>query len=232
MLMLAAIIQAHKAGLLDRVPAITTELRARGGLQRDELSDNRKSNMPSPPPNEITPLLLRWSQGDEIAFSQLLPIVYQELHRLAQHYLRGEQAGHTLQPTALINEAYLRLVKQDFPEWQSRRHFYGVAAQLMRQILVEHARARMADKRGGGERKYSLDEALTFSQDKAAELVALDDALGALAKFDERKVRIIELRYFGGLSLEETAEALGISVATIGHEMRLARAWLRREMEK
>jgi len=195
-------------------------------------SSECRSNMQAPPHNEITPLLLRWSQGDEIALSQLLPIVYQELHRLAQHYLRGENPDHTLQPTALINEAYLRLVKQDFPEWQSRRHFYGVAAQLMRQILVEHARARAADKRGGGEQKYSLDEALTFSEDKAAELIALDDALGALAQFDERKVRIIELRYFGGLSLEETADALGISIATIGHEMRLARAWLRREMEQ
>lgn len=129
-----------------------------------------------------------------------------------------------------INESYLRLVKQDFPEWQSRRHFYGVAAQLMRQILVEYARTRAADKRGGGGQKFSLDEALTFSDEKTAELVALDDALVALAKFDERKVRIIELRYFGGLSLEETADVLGVSVATIGHEMRLARAWLRREM--
>lgn len=188
--------------------------------------------MPPPPPNEITPLLLRWSQGDEVALSQLLPVVYQELHRLAQYYLRREQSGHTLQPTALINEAYLRMVKQDFPEWQSRRHFYGVASQLMRQILVEHARARAAEKRGGGGQKYSLDEALTFSEDKAVELVALDDALSALAQFDERKVRIIELRYFGGLSLEETADVLGISIATIGHEMRLARAWLRREMEQ
>jgi RNA polymerase sigma-70 factor (ECF subfamily) len=186
--------------------------------------------MPMPPPNEITPLLLRWSQGDEVALSELLPVVYQELHRLAQSYLRRERADHTLQPTALINEAYLRLIKQDFPEWQSRRHFYGVAAQLMRQILVEHARARLADKRDGGQ-KFSLDEALTFSAARAAELLALDDALVALAKFDERKVRIVELRYFGGLSLEETAAALGLSITTIGHEMRLARAWLRREME-
>jgi RNA polymerase sigma factor (TIGR02999 family) len=182
------------------------------------------------PPNEITPLLLRWSQGDQVALDQLMPVVHEELRKLAQGYLRRERPGHTLQPTALINEAYLRLVKQDFPEWQSRRHFYGVAAQLMRQILVEHARARGAGKRDGGQ-KFSLDEALTFSDEKAAELVALDDALTSLAKFDARKVRIIELRYFGGLSLEETAEALGLSVTTIGHEMRLARAWLRREME-
>lgn len=187
--------------------------------------------MQNAPPTEITPLLLRWSQGDDTALRLLLPIVYQELHRLAQGYLRRERADHTLQPTALINEAYLRLVKQDFPEWQSRRHFYGVAAQLMRQILVEHARAHTADKRGGGAQKHSLDDALTFSQGKAAELVALDDALTALAKFDERKVRIIELRFFGGLSLEEMTEALGLSISTIGHEMRLARAWLRREME-
>lgn len=188
--------------------------------------------MPTSPPNEITPLLLRWSQGDEVALSQLLPVVYQELHRLAQHYLRRERADHTLQPTALINEAYLRLVKQDAPEWQSRSHFFGVAARLMRQILVEHARTHAAAKRDGGAQKYSLDEALTFSGEKAAELVALDDALLALAKFDERKVRIIELRYFGGMSLDETATALDLSIATIGHETRLARAWLHREMSR
>jgi RNA polymerase sigma factor (TIGR02999 family) len=161
----------------------------------------------------------------------LIPVVYDELYKLAHRYLLRERPDHTLQPTALINEAYLRLVKQDFPEWQSRRHFYGVAAQLMRQILVEYARARAADKRGGGGRKFSLDEALTFSDEKASELVALDDAMVALTKFDERKVRVIELRYFGGLSMDETAAALGLSVATIGHETRLARAWLRREME-
>ncbi len=185
-----------------------------------------------PPPNAITHLLRRWSQGDRAALDQLMPVVYQELRKLADSYLRRERSDHTLQPTALINEAYLRLVNQDFPEWQSRRHFYGVAAQLMRQILVEHARTRAADKRGGDGQKFSLDEALTFSDEKAAELVALDDALVALAKFDERKVRIIELRFFGGLSLEETAAAFDLSVATITHEMRLARAWLRREMEQ
>src|SRR5262245_38098552 len=187
--------------------------------------------MRAQPHNEITLLLLRWSRGDQAALDQLMPVVYVELHKLAHSFLRRERPDHTLQPTALINEAYLRLIKQDFPEWQSRRHFYGVAAQLMRQILVEYARARGADKRGGGDQKFSLDEALAFSDEKAAELVALDDALIALAKFDERKVRIIELRYFGGLSLEETATALGLSVATIGHETRLARAWLRREVE-
>jgi RNA polymerase sigma factor (TIGR02999 family) len=188
--------------------------------------------MQTPPPNEITPLLLRWSQGDEVALSLLLPIVYQELHRLAQSYLRRERADHSLQPTALINEAYLRLVKQDFPEWQSRSHFFGVAARLMRQILVEHARTHAAAKRGGGIAEVALEEAWLYSSDKAAELVALDDALQTLAKFDERKVRIIELRYFGGMSLEETATALGLSIPTIGHEMRLARAWLHRELSR
>jgi RNA polymerase sigma factor (TIGR02999 family) len=187
--------------------------------------------MQKAPPNEITQLLLRWSCGDQSALDLLMPVVYDELRKLAHGYLRRERQNHTLQPTALINEAYLRLIKQDFPEWQSRRHFYGVAAQLMRQILVEYARARAADKRGGAGQKLSLDEALTFSDEKSADLVALDDALVALAKFDERKVRIIELRYFGGLSLEETSAALDLSIATIGHEMRLARAWLRREME-
>lgn len=187
--------------------------------------------MQTPPSNEITPLLLRWSRGDPDALDRLLPVVYHELHKLAQSYLRGERPDHTLQPTALINEAYLRLIKQDFPEWQSRRHFFGIAAQLMRQILVDHARARTAGKRGGGDRKFSLDETLAFTDEKAVEVIALDDALLSLAKFDERKVRIIELRYFGGLSLEETAAALNLSITTIGHELRLARAWLRREME-
>ncbi len=186
--------------------------------------------MQTPPTNEITQLLLRWSQGDQSALDQLMPVIYQELRKLARSYMRRERTNHSLQPTALINEAYLRLIKQNFPEWQSRRHFFGVAAQLMRQILVEHARTRSAGKRDGGQ-KFSLEEALTFSDEKAAELVALDDALVALAKFDERKVRIIELRYFGGLSLEETAEALGLSITTISDEQRLARAWLRREME-
>jgi RNA polymerase sigma factor (TIGR02999 family) len=188
--------------------------------------------MQAPTPNEITPLLLRWSQGDEVALSLLLPIVYQELHRLAQGYLRREGGYHTLQPTALINEAYLRLVKEDFPEWQSRRHFFGVAARLMRQVLVEHARARAAAKRGGGAAEIALEEAWQYSDEKAAELVALDDALNALAQLDERKVRIIELRYFGGLSLEETAAALNLSTATINNETRLARAWLHRELNR
>ena len=184
------------------------------------------------PPSEITQLLRKWSEGDRAALDQLMPVVHQELRKLANAYLRGEKPGHTLQPTALINEAYLRLVGQNFPEWQSRKHFYGVAAQLMRQVLVEHARARSAAKRGGGGQKLSLDEAINFSQDQAADLVALDDALTALARFDERKARVVELRYFGGFSIEEIANALDISVATVGREMRMAQAWLHRELAK
>jgi RNA polymerase sigma factor (TIGR02999 family) len=188
--------------------------------------------MQTSPSNKITPLLLRWSQGDDAALGLLLPIVYQELHRLAQSYLRRERADHTLQPTALVNEAYLRLINCDFPAWQSRSHFFGVAARLMRQILVEHARTHAANKRGGGAAVLSLDEAWHYSDEKAAELVALDEALHTLAQFDERKVRIIELRYFGGLSLEETATALNLSIATISNETRLARAWLHRELSR
>lgn len=184
------------------------------------------------PPSEITQLLRKWSEGDRAALDQLMPIVHQELRKLANSYLRGERPGHTLQPTALINEAYLRLIKQDFPEWQSRKHFYGVAAQLMRQILVEHARAHATAKRGAGGHKLSLDEAINFSREQAADLVALDDALTALTRFDERKARAIELRYFGGFSVEEIAGALDISIATVGREMRMAQAWLHREMSK
>jgi RNA polymerase sigma-70 factor, ECF subfamily len=189
------------------------------------------------PPNEITQLLRKWSEGDRAALDQLMPVVYQELRKLANSYLRDERPDHTLQPTALINEAYLRLVQQDFPEWQSRKHFYGVAAQLMRQILVEYARARLAAKRGAGARKLPFNEAINFeainfSPEQAADLVALDDALMALAKFDERKARVIELRYFGGFSVEEVADMLSVSVATIGRETQMAQMWLRREMAK
>ena len=188
--------------------------------------------MPSPPPNEVTQLLLRWSRGDLNALDQLMPIVYEELRKLARSYLRRERAGHTLQPTALVNEAYLRLVKQqDAPALENRQHFFGVAAYLMRQILVGHARAHTAAKRGGGV-SLPLDDVMMYSDENATELVALDDALLALAKFDERKARIIELRYFGGLSLAETAAALGLSIATINNETRLARAWLHRVLSQ
>lgn len=186
--------------------------------------------MSSSQAQEITKLLHDWSQGDQDALAQLIPVVYRELRKLASSYLRAERAEHTLQPTALIHEAYLRLVAQEFPEWKNRAHFYGVAAQLMRQILVEHARARVALKRGGAGEKVSLDEIISLPQQRAAELVALDDALSSLASFDERKARVIELRFFGGLTEEETGQALNISVATVRRDLRLAEAWLRREM--
>lgn len=182
--------------------------------------------------SRITGLLQSWSDGDRGALDRLMPMVYPELRKLARCYLRRERTDHTLQATALVNEVYLRLAKQHLPEWQGRKHFFGVAARLMRQILVEHARAHAAGKRGGGAPKVSLDEARGFVEEKSAEIVALDDALTALAKFDERKAQIIEMRYFGGLSVQETADALGFSVAMIGREMRLAQAWLRRTISR
>jgi len=188
--------------------------------------------MRTPPPNEITQLLRRWSQGDQDALNQLMPIVLRELRKLAGGYLKGERPDHTLQPTALINEAYLRLVAQDFPEWQSRAHFFGVAAQLMRQILVDHARSHAAAKRGQNATKLSLEEAAEFSREQAGQLVALDDALRSLARLDERKSRVVELRHFGGLTIEEIAAAIGVSTATVTREMRLAQAWLLREIDK
>lgn len=188
--------------------------------------------MQTPLPNEITQLLRRWSQGDRAAFDQLMPVVHRELRKLAGSYLKDERPNHTLQPTALINEAYLRLVAQDFPEWESRSHFFGVAAHLMRQILVDHARAHAAAKRGPESPKLSLDEAAEFSGEQAGELVALDDALASLARLDERKARVVELRYFGGLIVEEIAQVMGISTATVTREMRLAQAWLLREMDR
>jgi RNA polymerase sigma factor (TIGR02999 family) len=187
--------------------------------------------MSLPPAHNVTQLLLDWRNGNEAALDQLLPVIYQELRHLAESYLRRERSDHTLQPTALIHEAYLRLIEQDHPEWQSRTHFFGVTSRLMRQVLVEHARRHSAVKRGGQQQKVALDEAVVYSPERAAELVELDEALNRLAAFDERKARVIELRFFGGLSVEETAEALGLSVATVRRELRLAEAWLRRELQ-
>jgi RNA polymerase sigma factor (TIGR02999 family) len=180
----------------------------------------------------ITELLLAWREGQEEALGLLMPLIYQELKQLARGYLRDERPDHTLQPTALIHEAYLRLADQRLPQWQNRAHFYGIAARVMRQILVDHARRHQASKRGSDQQRVPLDEAIAFTADRAADLVALDEALQELASFDERKCRVIELRYFGGLSLEETAEALAISVATVGRELRLASAWLHRRMSE
>jgi RNA polymerase sigma factor (TIGR02999 family) len=183
---------------------------------------------PSSP--NITKLLLDWRGGDSEALDRLMPLVYEELRRMANHYMRNERKGHTLQTSALVNEAYLRLVDHENIAWQNRAHFFGVAAQAMRRILVDHARTRNYQKRGGAAHHVSLDEAATLAGDRAAELIALDEALGELAKLDERKCRVVELRYFGGLSMEETAEALGVSIPTVTRDWNTAKAWLMREM--
>jgi RNA polymerase sigma factor (TIGR02999 family) len=180
----------------------------------------------------ITKLLLDWRNGDGEALDRLMPLVYEELRRMANHYMRNERKGHTLQTSALVNEVYLRLVDHENIEWQNRAHFFGVAAQAMRRILVDHARTRNYQKRGGGAQQVSLDEAATLTEDRAAELIALDEALQELAKMDERKSRVVELRYFGGLSLEETAEALGVSIPTVTRDWNTAKAWLMREMTR
>jgi RNA polymerase sigma-70 factor (ECF subfamily) len=180
--------------------------------------------------SQITQLLRQSREGDRDALDQLLPLVYQELRRIAGAYLRSQRPGHTLQATALLNEAYLKLAGAESQDWNSRTHFFATAAAIMRNILVDHARARQADKRGGGVEPVSLDVVMEQAAGKPADLIALDEALLALAKRDERKARILELRYFGGLSVEETADVLGVSVATIGREARFATAWLRREM--
>jgi RNA polymerase sigma factor (TIGR02999 family) len=161
----------------------------------------------------------------------LLPLVEGELHRLAKAYLRRERQGHTLQTTALVNEAYLRLVDQRHAQWQNRSHFFGIAAQLMRRILIDHARRIAYAKRGGGAVRISLDEACELAPERASELMALDDALSALARVDERKSRVVELRYFGGLSVEETAEVLGVHPETVTRDWQRAKAFLRRELE-
>lgn len=181
--------------------------------------------------NAVTQLLVEWKAGNEAARDRLIPLLYGELRRMAERYLRRERDAHTLRPTALVHEAYLRLVQQKLPDWESRGHFYGVAAYLMRQLLVENARRHKSQKRGHGLGKASFDEALNFAPESSAIIVQLDDALRALAEFDERKSKVIELRFFGGLSVDEVAETLGISVATVGREQRLAEAWLHREMQ-
>jgi RNA polymerase sigma factor (TIGR02999 family) len=186
----------------------------------------------TPSASQVTALLLAWREGREEALDQLMPLIYQELKQLARSYLRDERPDHTLQPTALIHEAYLRLADQRLPQWQNRAHFYGIAARVMRQILVDHARRQRASKRGSDQQRIPLDEVIAFTAERAADVVALDEALQELATFDQRKCRVIELRFFGGLSLEETAEAQGISVATVGRELRLASAWLHRRMRE
>ena len=182
--------------------------------------------------SEVTQLLLAWRSGDAQALDRLTPLVYEELRRLAGRYLRHERNNHTLQATELVNEAYLQLIGQQPIDWQSRAHFIGIAARLMRHILVDHARARAADKRGAGADALPLDEARTIALPAAPDLLILNDAMQDLAKFDERKSQIIELRYFGGLSMEEIAEVTNLSTATIRRDLRMAEAWLGRQMKK
>jgi RNA polymerase sigma factor (TIGR02999 family) len=183
------------------------------------------------PPESVTQLLVDWSDGDQKALDKLMPLVYNELRRLASNYLRRERHGHTLQPTALVNEAYLKLIDQRKAKWQNRSQFYGVAAQLMRRILVDHARARQAEKRGGvDQQRLSITSAERLVQQPEIDLLALHQALEELATLDPQQERIVELRFFGGLSIEEAAQVLAIGHATVERDWKMARAWLRRKL--
>lgn len=186
----------------------------------------------APPPQEVTKLLQAWCQGKESALEELLPLVHQELHRLAHRYMYGERSGRTLQTTALVNEAYLRLLGSRKVNWQNRAHFFAISAQLMRRILVDAARERISKKRGGGAQKIVFDEALMGPPGRDQELVALDDALKVLSEVDPRMSQMVELRFFGGMSVKETAEVLKVSSDTVLRDWRLAKAWLKREMSK
>jgi RNA polymerase sigma-70 factor (ECF subfamily) len=186
--------------------------------------------MEAPRSHEVTGLLQAWSEGDEEALQKLVPLVYQQLHRAAQHYMAAERSGHSLQATALIHEVYLRLVDVRGIDWQNRTHFFAVCAQLMRRILTDFARSRNYQKRGGAAPHVSFDDALLVSSEPHADLVALDDALTRLALVDQRKSRVVELRFFGGLSIEETAEVLKVSNETVMRDWRLAKAWLLRHL--
>ncbi len=186
----------------------------------------------APSQHEVTRLLQAWSDGDQSALEKLTTLVYAELHRLAKLYMAGERRGHSLQTTALVNEAYLRLVDWKNVQWQSRAHFYAVSAQMMRRILVDFARSRRYAKRGGDVSPLPLEEVPPVSKERAKEFVVLDDALKSLEEVDSRKSRIVELRFFGGLSVEETAEVLGLSPRTVLREWSLARAWLYQEMRR
>jgi RNA polymerase sigma-70 factor, ECF subfamily len=192
-----------------------------------------KGNLVSPvAPQEVTQLLQAWSDGDQAALEKLIPKVRVELHRLAKHYMNQERPGHLLQTTALVNEAYMRLLDWKNVSWQNRAHFFGVSAQLMRRILVDMARSRPRAQHGGEAQQVTLDEALVVSPKRDIELVALDDALNALAKIDPRKSQIVELRFFGGLSVEETAEVVKVAPITVMREWNKAKAWLYRELKE
>lgn len=184
------------------------------------------------PSNQVTELLFRWRRGDQSALDALVPLVYSELRRIANHYLQAERPDHTLQSTALVHEAYVRLAEQDLPQWQNRAHFFAVAAQLMRQILVDHARSHRASKRGGNVYKMALDEAEEEPLAVDVDIIALDDALKSLGEMDSQQSRVVELKFFGGLSIEDTAEVLGISASTVKRDWITARAWLYRELDR
>jgi len=184
----------------------------------------------SPPQQQVTRMLIDWSEGDRDAPNRLMPLVYEELRRLARQYLQRERPDHTLQATGLVHEAYLRLVDQSTTTWQNRAHFFGVAAQVMRRILVDYARTHRAEKRGGGWDKLVFDEAISLSTERSIDLVALDDALKDLLALDPHQSQIVELRFFGGLTIEEVAEVLDVSPRTVKREWRMAKAWLRREI--
>jgi RNA polymerase sigma-70 factor (ECF subfamily) len=189
----------------------------------------RTARAGAPASDDVSTLLRAWSDGDQNALGRLTPIVYDELHRLARRYLKRERADHSLQATALVNEAYMRLVDQTRVQWQNRAHFFAVAAMAMRRILVDRAR-RQNEKRGGGALHVSLDEAAVLGGERRVDFVALDDALNALARFDPRKARVVELRFFGGLNVDETADVLQVSAVTVMRDWRTAKAWLYREL--
>jgi RNA polymerase sigma factor (TIGR02999 family) len=201
-------------------------------LRLQSRQKERSSRLSQNPTENVTRLLIELSKGDRGAVDLLLPVIYDELRKLAANYLRRERPDHTLQPTALVHEAYLRLVDQTRVNWQNRAHFFGVAAQIMRRLLVDHARKHNAEKRGQDFQKLSLDENIDRAVERSTELIALDDALRAFAEFDEQKARMVELRYFGGLSIEETADVLGVTPTTIKRHWRFAKAWLHGEMQR
>jgi RNA polymerase sigma-70 factor (ECF subfamily) len=188
--------------------------------------------MSGPPTAQVTKLLVAWGQGDKAAFEQLVPFVHAELRRIARRQMASERAGHTLQPTALVNEAFLKLIDVREVRWQDRAHFFAMAARVMRRVLVDSARARGYQKRGAGAARVTLDEGRAGTTERAADLIALDEALEALTAIDPRKGQVVELRYFGGLSVEETAEALGISVRTAKRDWTMAKLWLSSELKK
>ncbi|HXI90018.1 MAG TPA: sigma-70 family RNA polymerase sigma factor [Blastocatellia bacterium] len=188
--------------------------------------------MPIAASHEVTQLLMAWNDGDQSALERLIPLVHAELHRIARRYMRNERAGHMLQTSALINEAYMRLIDAQQVHWQNRAHFFGIAAQLMRRVLVDFARSRSYKKRGGGAFQVSLDETMVITKERGEDLVALDEALSALSELDERKGRVVEMRFFGGLSEKEIAEALTVSPETVRRDWRLAKSWLRRRLSE